>query len=78
MTAMERTPRLPWAGPAVERRRDAENAGDVVPRGLRVAAALGWRLLVVTQDPQDETGREVVSIDEAHDHLRVEPISAAK
>jgi hypothetical protein len=82
MTAMERTPRLPWAGPAVERRRDAENAGDVVPRGLRVAAALGWRLLVVTQDPQDETGREVMRVsnvvDEAHDDLRVGPISAAK
>ena len=47
MTATERTARLPWAGPAVERRRDSENAADVVPRGLRVAAALGWRLLVV-------------------------------
>ena len=47
MTATERTPRLPWAGPAVERRRDAENAADAVPHGLRVAAALGWRLLVV-------------------------------
>jgi hypothetical protein len=31
-----------------------------------------------TQDPQDETGREVMRVDEAHDHLRVEPISAAK
>ena len=30
------------------------------------------------QDPQDETGREVMGVDEAHDHLRVEPISAAK
>ena len=47
MTATERTPRLPWAGPGVERRRDADNAAEVVPRGLRVAAALGWRVLVV-------------------------------
>ena len=47
MTATERTPRLPWAGPAVERRRDSDNAAEVVPRGLRVTAALGWRLLVV-------------------------------
>ena len=47
MTASERTPRLPWAGPAVDRRRESENAADVVPRGLRVTAALGWRLLVV-------------------------------
>jgi hypothetical protein len=31
-----------------------------------------------TQDPQNETGREVMRVDEAHDHLRVEPISAAK
>ena len=47
MTATERTPRLPWAGPAVERRRDSDNAAEVVPRGLRVTAAIGWRLLVV-------------------------------
>jgi putative heme transporter len=46
-TASDRTARLPWAGPAVDRRRDSENAADTVPRGLRVAAALGWRLLVV-------------------------------
>ena len=47
MTATDRTPRLPWAGPAVERRRDSDNAAEVVPRGLRVTAAIGWRLLVV-------------------------------
>ena len=46
MTATDRTSRLPWAGPAVER-RETENVVDVVPRGLRVAAAIGWRLLVV-------------------------------
>ncbi len=47
MTATERSPRLPWAGPAVERRHESDDAAAVVPRGLRVAAALGWRLLVV-------------------------------
>jgi predicted PurR-regulated permease PerM len=47
MTATERTARLPWAGPAVERRRDSDNAAEVVPRGLRVTAGIGWRLLVV-------------------------------
>ena len=31
-----------------------------------------------TQDPQDETGREVMRLDEAHDDLRVGPISEAK
>lgn len=30
------------------------------------------------QDPQYETGREVMGIDEAHDYLRVGPISPAK
>src|SRR5215213_3260245 len=30
------------------------------------------------EDPQDETGREVMGVDEAHDHLRVGPISLAK
>ncbi|MDT7553040.1 MAG: putative heme transporter [Pseudonocardiales bacterium] len=46
MTATDRTSRLPWVSPAVER-RGAENVVESVPRGLRVAAALGWRLLVV-------------------------------
>jgi hypothetical protein len=31
-----------------------------------------------TEDPQDETGREVMGVDEAHDDLRVGPISEAK
>jgi hypothetical protein len=30
------------------------------------------------EDPQDETGREVMGVDEAHDDLRVGPISEAK
>jgi hypothetical protein len=30
------------------------------------------------EDPQDETGREVMRLDEAHDDLRVGPISEAK
>lgn len=46
MTATDRTSRLPWASPAPPR-HEAENVVDSVPRGLRVAAALGWRLLVV-------------------------------
>jgi predicted PurR-regulated permease PerM len=46
MTATDRTSRLPWASPAAPR-PEAENVVDVVPRGLRVAAALGWRMLVV-------------------------------
>ncbi|MBA3906234.1 MAG: AI-2E family transporter [Pseudonocardiales bacterium] len=40
------TPRLPWAGPATPQ-TEAETVVEAVPRGLRVAAALGWRLLVV-------------------------------
>ncbi|HEY0814423.1 MAG TPA: AI-2E family transporter [Pseudonocardia sp.] len=46
MTATDRASRLPWASPAAPR-HETENVVDSVPRGLRVAAALGWRLLVV-------------------------------
>jgi hypothetical protein len=34
--------------------------------------------LADTEDPQDKTGREVMGVDEAHDDLRVGPISEAK
>ena len=47
--------------------------GDHLPGSPVVVGGLGD-----TEDPQDETGREVMSVDEAHDDLRVGPISAGE
>ena len=49
-------------------------ATEMVVNVLTSRRAAGW----IREDPPDETGREVMGVDEAHDDLRVGPISEAK